>query len=219
MRADLERRLPQNGKSLDLKGREFARCKVIGFAGYLNHYSAWLCRCECGTLYIARPNMILHRPTGCGCRGGKFQRHGESNTPEHASWCGMMTTHRDRVCERWQTFEKFRADMGPKPEGNYVLSRRDRSKRYTPGNAVWLTRKQAQLSKKCARFTHRGESRTMREWAKRIGISYERLRVRIVKCREYGADVSEALSTPAGKAMPCTRGRYGRPKKISAPDA
>jgi len=211
MRTDLERRLPQNGKSLDLAGREFKLCRAVGFAGYLNGNSAWLCKCKCGKLFITRTINILHRPTACGCGGGTMQRHGASGTPENDSWRVMLATYPNDVCERWKTFTKFRADMGRRPNG-YVLSRRDRSKPYAPGNAVWVTRSQAMKGKKCTRLTYHGKSLSMREWAVQIGISYERLRQRINKCERYGADISEALSTPAGKAMPCTKDRYGRPK-------
>jgi hypothetical protein len=44
-----------------------------------------------------------------------------------------------KVCERWQTFVNFLADMGPKPS-DLQLERVDNEKGYEPGNCVWATR-------------------------------------------------------------------------------
>ena len=216
MRTDLERRLPQNGKALDLTGREFKLCTVVGLAGYLGRNSAWLCRCKCGALFVARTINIAHRPTGCGCGGGKFQRHGASKLPEYAPWNRMLRYYPGQVCQRWSNFAKFRADVGPLPKGKYVLGRRNRRRPFGPNNAAWMPRGEASAGKGAKLYKHAGRSLPMKVWAKRIGITYERLRQRMAKCRKYGADVAEALSTPAGKPMRCTRSLVGRPKKSSS---
>jgi hypothetical protein len=44
------------------------------------------------------------------------------------------------VCERWQKFENFYADMGPRPSKDHTLERVDNYKGYTPDNCVWATR-------------------------------------------------------------------------------
>jgi hypothetical protein len=214
LRSDLEYRLPFRSKNRfhDLTGRKLSRCSVIGLAGFIGDHAAWLCRCTCGKLFVSRSNSLLHRPTGCGCGDGQLQRHGGSKRRGYASWRSMMTLHRNFVCKRWHSFANFHADLGERPKGDFVLSRHDRRKPYSRANAGWVSRREAQQGKGANLYALNGRTLPLKGWAKRIGITYERLRQRLIKCHKYGADVSEAFATPAGESMPCTAGRRGRPK-------
>ena len=44
---------------------------------------------------------------------------------------------RVEVCDEWRDFERFRADMGPRPQGAR-LCRPDKRAPYGPGNGEWL---------------------------------------------------------------------------------
>lgn len=213
LRSDLERRLPLRlERFLDLTGKKLSRCQIIGLAGFIRGYTVWLCRCKCGQLYLARTNALLHRVSSCGCTR---ERHGDSGSPEHRIWHGIRSYYAHEVCPRWSSYHHFLTEVGRRPKRTFVLGRLDRLVPFQPGNVKWMPKRDAKLNYKMTRYTYGGETLSHREWADRIGISFERLRQRIAKCNKYGASLDEAIATPAGERMPCTRGRGGRPKKVA----
>ena len=76
-------------------------------------------------------------------------------TPEYRSWQMMRNRCNNpntadysyygargiTVCPRWDIFENFLFDLGPKPDLTYTLERADVNKGYTPCNCYWATRK------------------------------------------------------------------------------
>jgi hypothetical protein len=134
---------------------------------------------------------------------GAARVNGES--PEYTCWRAMRDrcnspNHTEfkrygargiRVCERWESFVDFLADMGPRPSAEHSLDRfPDQNGNYEPGNVRWATRIEQGRNKRNNRLlTLDGQTHCVTELADRLNLSVHTIRMRL----KHGADDARAL--------------------------
>ena len=160
-------------------------------------HSKWAVSCECGRTKIVAYYDLLRTDTRaarhCGCvRWENRKKHGfatralksQGYSPEYRCWMVMRSRCTNpnvafyyryggrgiRVCSRWDFFENFLADMGPKPGPHFTIERKDHNGHYEPDNCVWLHRSQ-QGSNTCRTHTLTigGQSKTLADWSRISG--------------------------------------------------
>lgn len=203
----------------NLAGERFGYLRVIEQAPTRrdkNRTTMWVCLCDCGTRTTVPSHDLRSGHTrSCGCAksamlSAAFTRHGQSKkrakTRTYNAWINMRTRCYDKVgsdypnyggrgiqvCERWQTFDNFLADMGEVPT-RMTLERADNNGNYEPSNCVWRDRTtQARNRRNTRRATYNGVTKTLAEWAeesgKSLGLLVNRLR--------RGWDIGTAMSHP-----------------------
>lgn len=163
----------------------------------------WLFRCDCGVeKEIVSSGVVSGRQRSCGCQigiGGRMEEtHGMSEqpgrpNPTYRSWTAMRNrcsnprnTHWPDyggrgiiVCARWDSFEAFVEDLGDRPAGR-TLGRIDNDGNYEPGNVRWETpAEQGRNTRFVRRITFQGETLSLSEWSRRIGITVQSLSTRL----------------------------------------
>lgn len=102
------------------------------------------------------------------------------------------------VCDRWlgqQGFTNFLADLGVKPPKRY-LSRRDKTRNFTPENTYWATSKEVGRHRRNNTFyTVNGVTKCLVDWAKQYGIPKNTLHYRVVT---RGMTMRDALDVGRG---------------------
>jgi hypothetical protein len=102
------------------------------------------------------------------------------------------------VCDRWQQFENFLADMGEPPTATHQIDRIDNDGPYSPENCRWVTGKENCANKGAnIRLTYQGETLILAEWARRLNLDPEVVRKRIHR----GWTADQALTLPHGTVV------------------
>lgn len=189
---------------IDRTGDRYGKLEVVKLVK--RQRSTWLCLCDCGNHHIARAsNLINGHVQSCGC-----SRHGQTESITYTSWAMMRNRCKNpnntnypnyggrgiTVCERWDDFMNFLADMGERPSQEYSIGRINNNGNYCPGNCRWETVAQQNNNKRRTRrgrfLTHNGETLRICDWAEKVGIHEATLSHRI----RAGWPIELALTQP-----------------------
>ena len=199
----------------DLTGRRFGRLVVIGRAP--NHICpggsyaiAWNCVCDCGNHVVVLANSLRNgNNKSCGCYRKEYRiKHNMRNTRLYNIWANMRqrcnNTHNRQyadyggrgitICDEWAEFETFYEwAMASSYNDSLSIDRIDNNGGYSPDNCRWASNAtQSNNRRSCVNITYRGETKTLAQWAKALGMSDSALRTRLRK----GWSLEKALTTP-----------------------
>lgn len=175
-------------------------------------YRYWLCICECGNKKEVDRYALLNGVTqSCGClqrekASRRFSKHGKSSDRIYKIWTAMYDRCRNKncegyenyggrgieVCERWEKFENFYADMGDRPDGK-SLDRIDNNGPYAPWNCEWRDESHQSRNKRSNIWLeYDGRRQVVKDWAREVGLHETTITYRL----RQGWSIKEALTTP-----------------------
>jgi len=211
------------GKALELTGQRFG-CLTVCERGprhpVRGSYS-WVCQCSCGgKATVTSGNLKSGNTVSCGCiqsliAAENARRRNTTHSMTHSKAFKVWSMMRERcekdynasygnyggrgisICERWQTFENFFADMGDPPSRAHSIDRfPDNDGNYEPGNCRWATVKEQSRNRRTNHLLTLGsETMTLVEWAEKYGANPKVVNGRI----RIGWDLLRALTVPRGK--------------------
>lgn len=166
----------------------------------------FICSCECGVEKpVRRDHLLTGKTISCGCEAARrasarafkmhnaVRKHGISGSRIYNVWRGMRQRcespshnayHRYGgrgiyVCQRWQSFENFLADMG-QPAPGMTIERVDNDGPYSPENCRWASRAEQASNRAVNRnITWNGETLNLSQWSERTGIHRNTLERRV----------------------------------------
>jgi hypothetical protein len=103
-----------------------------------------------------------------------------------------------KVCDRWQLFDNFYADLGEPPTEQHSLGRIDNDGDYEPSNVRWETLEQQNNNKVLNhKVTINGVTKTLTQWAQENGLKPSTVMSRV----SYGWADFDAVTLPVKRGQ------------------
>ncbi len=169
-------------KAIDRTGQQFGYWTAVKRTSP----GRWLFRCVCGVEKDLRScNVVCGASRSCGCKALEIAQEFPKENPEYDIWSCMRDRCNNprnqqwhhyggrgiKVCDRWDSFRAFLADMGQRPSRGHSLDRRDVNGGYSPDNCRWATQsEQLNNTRRNVRIEHDGRNMTVAEWANETGM-------------------------------------------------
>lgn len=218
----------------NLNGQRFGKLLVIGDSVKQGRRKFYPCLCDCGRETLVRDDALTSGGTkSCGCSRSYHQGKTSDNRYERRGrlyhvWYGMKrrcenpkdtSYHRYggrgiTVCEEWsnsyEAFVDWAMESGYDPNSKHkecTLDRIDNNGNYEPSNCRWANMTvQSNNRRSSVLITYQGETLTVAEWAKKVGLNHGALLNRI----NQGWDIEVALTTPSTKGNRWLKGRFAQ---------
>jgi hypothetical protein len=148
----------------------------------------------CNTQHL-RPKHNLESTYGCKPCALARSAHGMVGTRVYNTWIGMKDrcnnpNHHSypnyggrgiTVCEAWEAFQVFYADMGDPPVGTEI-DRIDNNAGYSPDNCRWITRSENSRNRRTARLiTAHGKTKSITAWEEELGLARQTIYSRLAR--------------------------------------
>ncbi|WP_144378496.1 hypothetical protein [Mesorhizobium amorphae] len=219
---------------MNLLGQIINAWTVIAGPETVGRHPQWECRCRCGAIKLVfETSLRSGKSQSCGCLHREkvneallaarlSHRHTRSMTytSEYAAWQSMRARCCNpsrvdypryggrgiKVCTQWRdSFERFLADMGPKPSTKHQIDRYPNNDgNYEPGNCRWATPIQQARNRRSSKVVVGfGGELPLIEFCEVIGAHYKTVRQRM----DRGSTFEKAVLTPRSAAWAA---KYGR---------
>jgi ORF019 len=174
-------------------------------------------KCKCGKILndMDLRRILREEVKSCGCYAMEILnerniKHNESKTRLYKIWVDMRRRCNNpnrkraksyylkgiRVCDEWNNWETFKEwALKNGYDDTLSIERIDNSKNYCPENCKWIPKSEQSKNRDFNNnITYKGETHTLTDWSKKLGINRTTLSGRFIR----GWTVEQAFETPLG---------------------
>lgn len=136
---------------------------------YVQPIRTFHCACSCGNEIAVKITLLAKGKINCGCamRGRTPKKY----VKLRIKWRDLRDRHAGEWCSEWNDFYVFLKDMGSDHFG-MILRRKDETQPFSKDNCYWCPIKGKMIA-------HQGATKNITQWAEHLGISVDRLRLRL----------------------------------------